>query len=66
MSSFALIVFIIIILTNLSDALYWTRTIIMIALIIPACILPIWLKGKLCPKPIEKKYNTLIHREEND
>lgn len=33
----------------------WTDIIIMLSLIIPTFILPIWLEKKLCPKPTERK-----------
>lgn len=55
MSLFALVVFIVTFLTSSAETFYWTRTIILIILIIPSCILPIWLEKKLCPKPTEKK-----------
>ncbi len=38
-----------------NDNITWSNMLIFFLLIIPACILPIWLKKKLCPPPSEKK-----------
>ena len=55
LSSFTLIVFIVIVFTSTVETFHWTMTITAVLLIIPSCFLPIWLEKKLCPKPIERK-----------
>lgn len=55
MSASVLVAFIAVTLTSSSETFTWITTTTMMILIIPSCILPIWLEKKLCPKPTEKK-----------
>jgi hypothetical protein len=54
-SAFAIIGFIAIIFTSDGATTNWSNVIIMISLVIPTLILPMWLEKKLCPKPTERK-----------
>jgi hypothetical protein len=55
MAAFGLIALLAIMANEESLATEWSQSIIILLLLIPIIILPIWLKNKMCPPPSEEK-----------
>jgi len=55
-SLFAMVFFATILTTKSFDIIFhWIILCLLFFLVVPGCILPLWLQKKLCPKPIEQK-----------